>query len=64
MFGSKGLVYERLTDLLSLWQSVCESSLEFCICNMVTKLLLMFNKGLLFFFFNLNQSFMSFDGIS
>lgn len=64
MFGSKGLVYERVGDLLSLWQFVYEGSLEFCMCNIAIKLLLMLNKGLfIFFFFNLNQSFVSFDGI-
>lgn len=51
MFGSKRLAYERLADLLSLWQFVHEGRLEFCICNTVIKLLLMLNKGLGFFLF-------------
>lgn len=61
MFGSKGQIYERHTDLLSLEQFVDEGGLEFSICNTVINFLLTLHRG--FFFLNLNQSFVSCDGI-
>lgn len=49
MFGSKGLMYERLAGLLSLLQFAYEGSLEFCICDVIK--LLMLNQGLFIYLF-------------
>lgn len=61
----KGTGSESLPDLLALGHFVSKGSLEFCVCSVVTKLLLTLNKGIRFqfFFLNMNQSFLSFGGI-
>lgn len=61
----KGTGSESLTDLLALGRFVSKGSLEFCVCNIVTKFLLTLNKGIFFSIFlkNMNQSFLSFSGI-